>query len=200
MGLVTPFVLLAMQELRKAGLSIHLITQSRLDFGEHGIIGKALFDTDVFTETDELGEAMVVTFAYLSHVTSAFFTLPYSWPTPRNRRTHQAIQILRKRIQTFIDERRGSSTERNDLLSILLQAKNEDGEPMSDEQLMAECLNLFGAGPFDFLGDPDAGDRMLREHENRLVVDLDGFTNRADHRGPNLQIMPGVPATHPLAL
>src|SRR5579884_4109295 len=110
------------------------------------IIGKALFDTDVFTETDELGEAMVVTFAYLSHVTSAFFTLPYSWPTPLNRRTRKAIQILRRRIRCFIDERRNSSRERNDLLSLLLQARNEDGKPMSDEQLMAECLNLFCAG------------------------------------------------------
>jgi cytochrome P450 len=110
------------------------------------IIGKALFDTDVFTETDELGEAMVVTFAYLSHVTSAFFTLPYSWPTPLNRRTRKAIQILRRRIRCFIDERRNNSTERNDLLSLLLRARTEDGEPMSDEQLMAECLNLFCAG------------------------------------------------------
>jgi cytochrome P450 len=36
--------------------------------------------------------------------------------------------------------------ERNDFLSILLQARDEDGNPMSDDQLMAECLTLFGAG------------------------------------------------------
>lgn len=34
LGLVTPFVLSALQELRKAGLAIHLITQSSLDFGD----------------------------------------------------------------------------------------------------------------------------------------------------------------------
>src|SRR5205814_2231065 len=28
----------------------------------------------------------------------------------------------------------------------LLQARDDDGKPMSDEQLMAECLTLFGAG------------------------------------------------------
>ena len=33
-GLVTPFVLLALKELRKAGLAMHLITQSSLDFGD----------------------------------------------------------------------------------------------------------------------------------------------------------------------
>jgi len=53
---------------------------------------------------------------------------------------------LRTRIQRFIDERRNSPVERNDFLSILLQARDEDGEPMSNEQVMAECLTLFGAG------------------------------------------------------
>jgi len=37
------------------------------------IIGKALFDADVFTETDELGAAMSVAIAYIAHVTSVLF-------------------------------------------------------------------------------------------------------------------------------
>ncbi|MFL5624392.1 MAG: cytochrome P450 [Ktedonobacteraceae bacterium] len=110
------------------------------------IIGKALFDADVFTETDELGAAMTVATEYVSHSLSTLFPPPYTWPTPRNRRTHKAIQVLRNRIASSIDERRNHPTERNDFLSILLQARDEDGNPMSDEQLMAECLTLFGAG------------------------------------------------------
>jgi cytochrome P450 len=110
------------------------------------IIGKALFDADVFTETDELGAAMTVVMAYFSHAVSTLLPLPYSWPTPRNRRTHQAMQVLRNRIQRFIDERRNNPAERNDFLSILLQARDEDDQPMSDEQVMAECLTLFVAG------------------------------------------------------
>jgi len=35
---------------------------------------------------------------------------------------------------------------RNDFLSILLRAKDEDGSGMSDQQLMDECITLFGAG------------------------------------------------------
>ena len=110
------------------------------------IIGKALFDADVFTETDELGAAMTVATEYVTHASSTLLPAPYSWPTLRNQRTHKAIQVLRSRIQRFIDERRDHPTERNDFLSILLQARDEDGHPMSDEQLMAECLTLFGAG------------------------------------------------------
>jgi cytochrome P450 len=123
-----------------------------IDFNQHmtnltmSIIGKALFDADVFTETDELGTAMTVVMAYFSHTISSLLPLPYSWPTPRNRRTHQAMQVLRNRIGRFIDERRNSALERKDFLSILLQARDEDGHPMSDEQVMAECLTLFMAG------------------------------------------------------
>jgi cytochrome P450 len=110
------------------------------------IIGKALFDADVFTETDELGAAMTIITEYVAHALSTLLPPPYSWPLPRNLRMHKAIQVVRNRIQRFIDERRNNPTERNDLLSILLQAKDEDGKPMSDEQVMAECATLFGAG------------------------------------------------------
>jgi cytochrome P450 len=125
---------------------------SLIDVNQHmtnltmSVIGKALFDADVFTETDELGAAMTVPLAYIAHATSVLFPPPYSWPLPRNLRTRKAVQVLRDYIQRFIDERRGNPEERNDLLSILLQARDEDGNPMSDEQLMAECLTLFGAG------------------------------------------------------
>jgi cytochrome P450 len=110
------------------------------------IIGKALFDADVFTDADELGAAMKVTLEYASYSTSQLIVPPYSWPLARNRRTRRAVQLLRTHIQLFIDERRAHPSERNDFLSILLQARDEDGQPMSDEQLMAECLTLFGAG------------------------------------------------------
>ena len=85
-------------------------------------------------------------FEYLSYVTSMFFPLPYSWPTARNRRMRQALQILRTRMQRFIDERRNDAGQRNDFLSILLHTRDEHGASMSDDQLMTECLNLFGAG------------------------------------------------------
>ncbi|HEV2659728.1 MAG TPA: cytochrome P450, partial [Ktedonobacteraceae bacterium] len=110
------------------------------------IIGKTLFDADVFTETDELGEAVLVLLEYITHRLSVLFPAPYSWPLPGNTRAHKAVDVLRGRIQRFIDERRAHTSERNDFLSILLQAKDEDGQPMSDEQLLAESLTLFSAG------------------------------------------------------
>ncbi|HYH65698.1 MAG TPA: type IV secretory system conjugative DNA transfer family protein [Urbifossiella sp.] len=45
LGLVTPFVSMALQELRKAGLSVHLITQSSLDFGDQAVFEGLLANT-----------------------------------------------------------------------------------------------------------------------------------------------------------
>lgn len=110
------------------------------------IIGKVLFDADIFNETDELCRALNTVTAYFMHISSMLIPVPYSWPTPLNRRTRTATQLLRNRIGRFIDERRNHANERNDFLSILLQAKDEEGKSMSDDQVMAECLILFLGG------------------------------------------------------
>lgn len=133
-------------------LQQHWADGSVVDIGQQmtrltmSIIGKALFDADVFTEADELGAAMGTALEYAAYSLSRIFVAPYSWPLPRNQRTRRAIQTLRTAIQGFIDERRANLNGRNDFLSILLQARDEQGQPMSDDQLMAECLTLFGAG------------------------------------------------------
>ena len=110
------------------------------------VVGKVLFDADVFTEADELGAAMMTSLAYVSHTMSHLVNIPLNWPTPRNRHTRQSIALLRSRIQKMIDERRASSEEKGDFLSILLKARGEDGSSMSDEQVCDEALTLFGAG------------------------------------------------------
>ncbi len=45
LGLVTPFVLGALQELRKAGLSLHILTQSNLDFDDPSLFQLVLSNT-----------------------------------------------------------------------------------------------------------------------------------------------------------
>ncbi len=110
------------------------------------IIGKVLFDADVFNEADELGTAMGIGFEHTVHKLTSLFTPPLIWPTPRNLRVRKATQVVEDHIQAMIAEQRQSKTEHNNFLSILLQATDEDGNAMSNQQLMDECLTLFGAG------------------------------------------------------
>ena len=49
-------------------------------------------------------------------------------------------------IHELIEERRASAEERDDVLSMLLEARHEDGSPMSDIELRDELMTLLVAG------------------------------------------------------
>lgn len=72
---------------------------------------------------------------------------PYSWPTPRHRRLRQAIAPLDDVVYEMIRARRQSGERPNDLLSMLLNAQDEDdGTGMTDQQVRDEVMTLFVAG------------------------------------------------------
>src|SRR5262249_60074856 len=74
---------------------------------------------------------------------------PPSWlPLPSIRRKRRAMEYLDTTIRRIIAERRGSGQDKGDLLSMLLQAVDEegDGRGMSDAQARDEATTLFLAG------------------------------------------------------
>jgi cytochrome P450 len=110
------------------------------------IVGKVLFDSEVLTETDELGAANSAALQRVGYALRHFFPIPLSWPTPRNRRTRAALALIHRRVQAMIAERRASTVERDDFLSILLRAQADDGTRMSDAQVRDEAATLFLGG------------------------------------------------------
>lgn len=113
------------------------------------IVGKTLFDEDVFDETTELGKALVIVFNHAAYMVTHPLSLPASWPTPRNREKDRAWDVIKNRIQAMIDKRRAASEQqdtRSDFLSLLMQARDDDEQPMSDQQLVDECVTLFTGG------------------------------------------------------
>jgi cytochrome P450 len=109
------------------------------------IVGKVLFDADMFTEANELGAALTIVLEQINYGLSHLFPLPLGWPTPRSRRAKKALAVLDGRINKMIAERRAANEEKNDLLSILLRT-GEDGSTMSNKQLRDEAITLFAAG------------------------------------------------------
>lgn len=110
------------------------------------VITKTMFDTEVGDETREVGEVFTRLLQIVNERAGRIFDLPYWLPTPENREVQHLVKQLRAIIQRFIDERRKTGEDKGDLLSMLLTAQDEDGNPMSDEQLMNEMLTIFGAG------------------------------------------------------
>jgi cytochrome P450 len=111
------------------------------------IVGKTLFSANVEDDADNVGRAMTVVSKLFD-----FLLLPYSeWlqklPLPQTRRFNKARATLNSVIYGIINERRRSGVDMGDLLSMLLQARDEDdGGTMTDEQIRDEALTLFLAG------------------------------------------------------
>jgi cytochrome P450 len=109
------------------------------------IVGKTLFDADVTRDAKEVGETLDI----LLHIAANFgrtILVPLWVPTPRNIRAKLGIKRLEKVIYRIIADRRASGRDKGDLLSILLQAQDEDGIRMNDRQLRDETITLFLAG------------------------------------------------------
>jgi cytochrome P450 len=74
--------------------------------------------------------------------------IPETWPTPKNKRALRERNFLDSLVYRIIEERRSqaNSNHRNDLLSLLMSAMDEDGTQMSPRQLRDETMTLFLAG------------------------------------------------------
>ena len=109
------------------------------------IVGKTLFDADVTRDAKEVGETLDILLRIAANFGRTVL-IPLWVPTPRNLRAKLGIKRLEKVIYRIIENRRASGRDNGDLLSILLQAQDDDGTRMSDRQLRDETITLFLAG------------------------------------------------------
>ena len=77
---------------------------------------------------------------------SSLLPIPPMIPTPANLKYRAAVRRLDRVIFRVIDEHRRHGEDRGDVLSILLESKDEDGQAMSDLQIRDEAMGLFLAG------------------------------------------------------
>jgi cytochrome P450 len=111
------------------------------------VVGKTLFDADVESQAAEVGEALTgvmesfwMMMLPLAHVLERL-------PVPRMRRARIARARLDAIIYGMIAERRASGCDHGDLLSMLLNAQDEDdGGVMTDQQVRDEAMTIFLAG------------------------------------------------------
>jgi cytochrome P450 len=111
------------------------------------ILAKALFASDLSREVDVIGHAVTVEFEHTFRRLQSIINLPLSLPLPGNRRFLEARRTLDEIVYRLIAERRAAAEEGGDLVSMLLQARDEEtGEGMSDQQLRDEVMTMIFAG------------------------------------------------------
>ncbi len=111
------------------------------------VVARALLGGDVSREAEAIGHAIDIAIDYTYERMQSYFDLPGRFPLPSTRRFERARAELDGIVYRIIAERRHSSEDRGDLLSMLLAARDEDtGEGMSDTQVHDEVMTIFLAG------------------------------------------------------
>lgn len=110
------------------------------------IAAEALFGASVEQEADRVAAALDILMD-MNASSRRLFSLLRRLPTAANRRFSSAISELDSIIYGIIGKRRAAGANGigigNDLLSILLNAQDEDGSRMTDRQLRDESLTLL---------------------------------------------------------
>lgn len=112
------------------------------------IVMQTLLSVDLGAEEAQaISYALDLSMEWFSQQQKQGFLLPNNFPLPLTRRYLAAVKIMDDLIYQLIQHRRTSKTDTGDLLSMLLQVKDEvDGSQMSDRQLRDELITLVLAG------------------------------------------------------
>ncbi|WP_132058368.1 cytochrome P450 [Halorussus amylolyticus] len=154
------------------------------------IVGRTLFGVDVSGTASRVGDALDVVMAASEF--SLTDVLPVWVPTPQRRRFERAVEDLESVVERIVAERRENPTD-DDVVSMLLAARDESGEGMTDEQIHDEVMTLLLAGhettalalTFTFF--------LLAQHpevERELVAEL---REEVGDRTPTFADLPDLP-------
>jgi cytochrome P450 len=112
------------------------------------VVAGTLFGANVSATAAELGAAISSLMEdFTRHLGLAGRLRPPPWvPTPANRRFRRSAERGESVILEMIDARRKSGATTDDLLSLLIRARYEEGGEMTDAQVRDEALTIFLAG------------------------------------------------------
>jgi cytochrome P450 len=110
------------------------------------IVSEALFSTNLESDIAVIKETLDVGREYTVDRAWSVVRVPQQLPTRRNLHHRRSLANFHAILDRMVEERRKSSAQINDLLSMLMDARDEDGAPMSAKQLRDEMATLLTAG------------------------------------------------------
>ena len=144
------------------------------------IIARAMFSTGVEDKAAEVGKGILILNEYAVERLNDPFKLPPSFPTLFNYRWNKQIAFLNSLLIEIINQRRKEDFQKDDLLSMLMNIRDEEtGEAMDDQQLLDEVKTIFVAGNetsanaltwtlYLLSQNPDAEEKMIKEIDEKL--------------------------------
>jgi len=108
------------------------------------IIMRSLFGNDADSYIADFKKNIAIEYEFVMKRNRTLLLIPVWFPTFKNYRFKKARKKLDDIIYEMIDKRKGKAT--NDILSMLLSAKDEEGLGMADSEIRDELLTMFIAG------------------------------------------------------
>jgi cytochrome P450 len=112
------------------------------------IIWRLLFGEDLQSDGRTMRDAIVAGQRLIKIQYDSFLAslVPLWIPIPRHRRFTQGFFMIEETVVRLIRDRRRRSEHRNDILSLLLAAKDADGHPLTEREIRDELITLLLAG------------------------------------------------------
>jgi cytochrome P450 len=114
-----------------------------------GVLGRTVFGSDITEASPTLRRTIPILSRHVTRRGLAPVRVPASWPTPANRAADRARDELYGLVDNLIARRRAGENVGNDLLSMLLAARDpEDGAGLDDQEVRDQAL-IFLIGGHD---------------------------------------------------
>ena len=111
------------------------------------VVGKTLMSTELEGDAKAIGDALTVALTWANDHVESVVRVPPWVPTPNNVRFGRAKKVINDLVTRIITERRASGARHDDLLAMLMEAKDEEtGVGLDDEELKHELVTLVLAG------------------------------------------------------
>jgi cytochrome P450 len=151
------------------------------------IAARALFAHDIGDDTHKVSRNIDTLLELFTRLSSPFLRLSLALPLPSTLRFRRAVRELDAVIYRMIERRRQDGAKGNDVLSLLMQARDDETQrQMTEKQLRDEVLTLLIAGHettanvlswiFYLLADAPEVDRRLHEEARAVLDGREGFT------------------------
>jgi cytochrome P450 len=132
---------------RQLGEGAHLNLSNEMTQLTLEVITQTMFSTSVLDKIEHISPSLDTLLRYAIKSIVNPLTLPLYVPTPANQKFKLALGTIDDVIYGIIDQRRAAPSGQNDLLDMLLKARDDSsGEKMTDKQIRDEVITIFSAG------------------------------------------------------
>ena len=110
------------------------------------LVNRTLFGVELREKADEIGRLMHIVLQAANDRINQYEPVWEKLFKTKHKQEVEAEQALFKIVEDIIAEHRRRGEDTGDLLSMLMAARDEDDQPMNEQQLRDEVMTLFIAG------------------------------------------------------